>query len=275
MHSTHQRQLFSFRKPGLLWLATLVISHAIAASEVDNELQAAQLFESTLLSRINPGAPSESERADLDKIDSIYLQIINKNPGNVDARNVYAEYLWRIKRPAEAMAQWEAAQKVDPKNALVAYHLGGCHLALGDAKTAANYFSQAAMLEPRNAFYHFTKGNTFFLFRDEAGDSRESAITTAFAELKQATELEPFNIEYAKAYAETFYGVPSPDWNEALKAWGRFLEISGDTDLANSHLARVNLNLGRKKEARACLEAVKDPKFDHLKRRLSERIDKE
>jgi cytochrome c-type biogenesis protein CcmH/NrfG len=40
----------------------------------------------------------------------------------------------------------------------------------------------------------------------------------ALAEFRTASRLSPHDAEYARAYAETFYVIPDPDWAEAEAA---------------------------------------------------------
>ena len=91
----------------------------------------------------------------------------------------------------------------------------------------------------------------------------------------EAARLQPLNPDYARAYAETFYTVPDPDWRAALQAWQHFYEISPGKDFALVNLTRVYMKLGNKSEARASLARVQGPEFDRLKARLKERIDAE
>ncbi len=66
----------------------------------------------------------------------------------------------------------------------------------------------------------------------------------------------------ARAYAETFYGVPQPDWAEALAAWKHVRTLTADApDFANGHLARVSLRLGLPEQAETYLDLIHDPAF--------------
>ena len=81
--------------------------------------------------------------------------------------------------------------------------------------------------------------------------------------------------EYARAYAETFYTIPDPDWRVALQAWQHFYEITPGKDFALLNLARVHMKLGNKPEALATLSKVQAPELEKLKTRLRERIETE
>lgn len=145
--------------------------------------------------------------ADLEKVAGIYAEIVKRHPSNADALDASAEFLWSIDWRSDAMAQWETAETLAPKNAEIANHLGGCHLALGNAKRATEYFERAAQLDPESALYHFNAGNTCFVFRREISDATHDAdavMLRALDHFRQAALLEPFNAEYARSFAETF-----------------------------------------------------------------------
>jgi len=118
-----------------------------------------------------------------------------------------------------------------------------------------------------------------FLFRhdlhDGAHPDSDSLLDESLKHFAEASRLEPLNASYARAFAETFYAVPKPDWSEALNAWRQLYEISPQKDCALLNLARVHMKLGNKPEARSSLAEVQDPKYDRMKARLQERIEAE
>ena len=81
-------------------------------------------------------------------------------------------------------------------------------------------------------------------------------------------------MEYARGYAETFYGLPDPNWTEAEAAWKHVLSLSPQGDFANLQLARVSLKLGHKEEARQFLAPLHDARHDSLKQKLRDQADK-
>jgi tetratricopeptide (TPR) repeat protein len=152
-------------------------------------------------------------------------------------------------------------------------------VAAGEVKKAVEYYARAIHSVPNNADYHFNYANVVFLFRHDLHDATHpdsnGRITEALQHFAEATRLQPTNADYARAFAETFYSIPQPDWHEALKAWQHLYDLSAEKDFALLNIARVHLKLGNKPEARAALAQVQDPKFARLKGRLSERIETE
>jgi hypothetical protein len=63
-------------------------------------------------------------------------------------------------------------------------------------------------------------------------------LRLALAEFREVSRLSPSDVEYARAYAETLYGVPNPDWWEAAAAWEHVLALSPKGDFAYLQLAR-------------------------------------
>lgn len=258
----------------LLFGATLVQSFAetSAASSAQDELRAAKLLEAALFTR-------EAGAEDWQKLDRIYADLEAKYPREATIRNGHAEFLWSIGDHARAVEMWLAAEKIDPANVIVLDHLGGSFLAAGDVKKAAGYYSRAVHNAPTNAAYHYQYANVSFLFRHELLDAShrdaDAVMLDALSHFAEAARLEPLDPNYARAYAETFYTVPTPNWHAALLAWQHFYDISPQKDFALLNLARVQMKLGNKPEARACLSRIQNPDFDRLKTRLGERIETE
>lgn len=287
MHEPPKRQLFSVRKGtmiarGLCLVMGLVFGGQLSAGgnsgnadEVHQELQAALVAQNSVL-KVAMRTKNPVPQQDMDKLAAMYEEIVNRHPNNVDALVAYGEYLWQIERREEAMGKWTKAQSLAPDNASVVNHLGECQLALGHTREATLYFERATKMDPKIAVYQFNAGNTCFLFRHEittATDNTESIILRSLDHFREAAKLEPFNVDYALAYAESFYGIQKPNWGDALDAWNHYLKITAEKDFAYSNLARVHLKLGNKEEAREDLTKIENEKFRILKERLQHQID--
>ena len=90
----------------------------------------------------------------------------------------------------------------------------------------------------------------------------------ALAEFRTASRLSPNDVEYARAYAETFYAMPDPDWAEAGAAWKHVLALSSQRDFAYLQLARISLKRRNASAARRCLAKLTDTRTAPLKRKL-------
>ncbi len=272
-HDARQRQL-----PVLALVLLLAFSGTRSLAEAEpvptaqEELHAAKILETALFAR-----PSGAE--EMRKLEKICAELDAKHPRDVAVKNGYAEFLWNSGEQSRALGIWEAALELEPKNAAVLDHLGAGYLAGGEMKKAATFYARAVETAPQNAAARFTLANITFLFRhqllDAAQPDEAAVLTRALALFAEASRLEPLNAEYARAYAETFYSLPQPDWAAALVAWQHFATISPQKDFAQANLARVHLKLGQKEAARACLEKVQAIEYQRLKIRLTERIESE
>lgn len=272
-HASQQRQLPP-RLTLLLAAALLLLAFPAGSSAADpgEELQAAKLMEAALFAR-------QADAEEWRKLERVYAALAAKYPADAAVKNAHAEWLWSAGEHERAVEAWQAAEKIEPENAVVLDHLGGSFLAAGDAKQAATYYARATASAPENAAFHYNYANVAFLFRHELLDADRpdaaAILRHALTHFADAARLEPLNPEYARAYAETFYTVPDPDWPAALRAWQHFHEISPQKDFALLNLARVHLKLGNRPEARESLAQIQNPEFDSLKNRLQERIDSE
>ncbi|EDY22221.1 hypothetical protein CfE428DRAFT_0346 [Chthoniobacter flavus Ellin428] len=216
---------------------------------------------------------------EMKKMEHIFADLDAKYPRDAAIWNGHAEFLWETGDHNRAVKTWQEAEKIDPNNGVVLDHLGGNAVAVGEVKQAAEYYARAIHSAPDKADYHFSYANVVFLFRhdlhDAAHPDSDSRIAEALQHFAEAVRLQPLNAEYARAFAETFYSLPQPDWQAALKAWQHLCEISTQKDFALVNIARVHMKLGNKPEARAALAQVQDPKFARMKGRLSERIEAE
>lgn len=245
---------------------------ANTAEQAVRELQAAKLMEATL--RTHPLGADERQ-----KLEQIYADLSAKFPSDTNIRNAHAEILWEGGKHERAETIWKEAEKQEPGNAAILHNLGNAALAGGETRQAAEYLAKACTAQPANAGYHFELANLLFLFRKELiappHASIEAVVDQALKHYAEACRLAPRDIDFARGYAETFYGVPKPDWNAALAAWQHLFEISPQKEFALANLATVHLKLGKKDEARACVAKMQDPAFAARKARLLERIEKE
>lgn len=204
-----------------------------------------------------------------------YQRLIGQNPREPQFHEAYAAFLADAGRLQEAQGEFQAARKLEPANSRVAHSLGECDLQMGDIQGAFTNYRDAVILEPKNALYHFSLANLLFLFRKQLGTSEKDSIQEAMRYFAKASTLEPLNLEYARSYAETFYGIPQsgkPDWSAAGKAWLHVLQIAPDKDFARINLARVSLKEGDQAAARQWLEKVHNPSYRTIRDKISRQI---
>ncbi len=210
------------------------------------------------------------------KLERSFADLVERHPSEPSARSAFAEFLWERDDRESAIREWEAAERLAPTDATVLARLADAHLAAGRGKISAQYFRRASDAAPTDARLRHAAGNALFLFRHELTDaetSEDRVLALAVDYLAAASRLAPQVVDYARSYAETFYGLPKPDWSAALAAWEHYLEISPNRDFAHANLARVRLKLGHFDAARVALEKIESADFKRLKVILQSQID--
>jgi tetratricopeptide (TPR) repeat protein len=206
------------------------------------------------------------------RVEQIYYQLVRDNPQSVPAQNALAAFLWKNGKAEAAVEHWLTAQRLEPKNGEAANSLGGAYLRIGRVHEAAEQFLLAVRSESDNPDYHFDLANVEFLFRSDltAAWKITSAelLQRALFQFREASRLAPTDPEYARAYAETFYGVPNPDWEEAQVAWQHYLEVSRNRNFGYLQLARVSLKRHKKAEALSFLDKISDPLYSEVKEKV-------
>jgi Tfp pilus assembly protein PilF len=206
------------------------------------------------------------------RVKQIYYQLVRDNPQSVAAQNALAAFLWKNGEAEAAVEHWRTAQRLEPENGEAANSLGGAYLRMGRVREAAQQFLLAVRSESNNPDYHFDLGNVEFVFRRDLTaawkiDSAE-LLQRALFQFREASRLAPTDLEYAGAYAETFYGMPNPDWKEAQVAWQHYLELSTNRNFAYLQLARVSLKRQKKAEALSFLDKISDSSYSGVKEKL-------
>src|SRR5213080_1179286 len=252
----------------VILLFTPVLGHAesiVAWAKTRIEIKAAHNAAEALA---NPNVTAK-ERL---RVEQMYYQLVRDNPESVPAQNALAAFLWKNGKLEEAVEHWRTAQRLEPENAEAANSLGGEYLRIGRVREAAEQFLLAVRSESDNPDYHLDLGNVEFIFRNDLTaawkiDSAE-LLQRALFQFREASRLAPNDLEYARAYAETFYGIPNPDWEEAQVAWQHYLELSTNRNFGYLQLARVSLKRHKKAEALSFLDKILDPSYFRIKEKL-------
>jgi tetratricopeptide (TPR) repeat protein len=271
MISNHGRSNWSKCKRAaatLLILLTPVLARAQsigAWAKTRIEIKAAHKAAEALA---NPNVTAR-ERA---RVEQIYYQLVRDHPQSVPAQNALGAFLWKNGKAEAAVEHWRTAQRLEPENGEAANSLGGAYLRIGHVRDAAEQFLLAVRSESNNPDYHFDLANVEFILRRDLTaawkiDSAE-LLRRALFQFREASRLAPTDLEYARAYAETFYGMPNPDWKEAQVAWQHYLELSTNRNFAYLQLARVSLKRQKKAEALSFLDKISDSSFSQIKEKL-------
>ncbi len=247
---------------------------APAPPDWQQELAAVRLLDGTLA--ITP-AKDAAEAVDRDaRVAQLYRDLAHKYPDRSAVQKASGDYARRHERLPEAIAALQRAQTLEPGDGETADMLGSTELQLGHTRVASEQFQRAVDARPDNAGEHYTLANVLFLFRHDVAitptlPDESAVLNKSLAEFRRAAELEPGNLQYAQSYAETFYQLIHPDWEQARTAWKAVLALSpANSDFANTQLARVSLRMKRPADVDGYLALVLDPRFASLKTKLHE-----
>jgi len=214
-------------------------------------------------------------RIQVEKICHEYESLLQDSPKFAAGYASYGYLLWKVGMRKEAAAILLKANEIDPDIALVKNELGNYLAEEGQPLDAVSYFLSAIKLEPKEPLYHYQLGTLLYEARDDflhSGEWTREAIDHAMHEaFRHAAELAPERVEFGYRYAESFYDLENPDWNEAFKAWTG-LEAKAQSDLERQtmrlHEANVSLKQGKADLAREILATVTAPELQGQKQKL-------
>ena len=198
------------------------------------------------------------------------------NPKDLTALILYGKFLRRVDQPGPATGVFLKADKLDPDIAVIKQQIANYLTEEGRVAEALPYLLRAVELSPEKASYHNQLGSFLFLFREElirlgitTQSTNDRNMMIAF---REAAKLESDNFDYRVRYAQSFFDVSNPDWEEALKVWNA-LSSEGNRSIEKAEYlllcqARILVKLGRLKEAKVLIDRVRSPVMGATKRRL-------
>jgi tetratricopeptide (TPR) repeat protein len=209
-----------------------------------------------------------------------YEDFVQHHPDHSLARLVYGGFLNDQGEEAAALAHWEKAKELDPKNAAVWNNLANHYGEHGPVKKAFEYYARAIELDPSEPLYLRNLADTVSLFRKEAMAyyqlDEQQVFRKALSLYQQALKSDPQNFQIARDIAQTYYGIKPTQTEDALNAWTNALNLAS-TDLERQnvylHLARFKLNAERFDEAREQLKAVTNEMYSGQKQSLLKNIE--
>jgi len=217
----------------------------------------------------------ESFRVQLQKLSHGYERMLQDNPNNAEVYAAYGYLLRKVDMRKQAAAMLLKANEFDPNIPLVKNQLGNLLAEDGRPLDALPYFMAAIKLMPREPLYHYQVGTLLHEARDDflkSGEWTRAALDQAMhGAFKSAAELAPDRFEFVYRYAESFYDLAEPQWDEALKIWAALEEKAG-TDIERGtlrlHAANVLIKQGQNDRARLLLATVTAPELQEQKQKL-------
>lgn len=204
-----------------------------------------------------------------------YQSYLEKYPRSVFAQILYGKFLRKANKPKKANEVFLEIHEDNPEIAVVNQHLALYAGEQGNYKSAYKFFQTAIKLEPDTALYHYQFGEMLYTFRNELVRDQMLTISEVEDEMsrsfKKAHDLEPENRDFHTRWAESYFDVFQPNWNEALAIWNELIATSNnlfERDVLYLQKARVLMKLTRYYEARELIESVKDPALTGSKKKL-------
>jgi tetratricopeptide (TPR) repeat protein len=222
---------------------------------------------------------TESVRDQLQGLCHDYELLLRGSPDFAAGYASYGYLLCKVGMDKEALGVLLKANKLDPDNPFVKNQIGNCLAETGKPIDAAAYYLAAIRLAPKEPLYHYQLGMLLYAAHDEfvrTGDwtraSVEFAMNDAF---RQAAELAPDRIEFTYRYAESFYDMRNPNWDEALKAWAGLEEkAQSPVERQTMRLQAANILViqGKFDPARILIASVTEPALAAQKQKLVARL---
>lgn len=209
-----------------------------------------------------------------------YEGLIRNNPEFTAGFVAYGLLLARIEERKASWAIFMQANKLNPNIAVVKNQLGNYLVEEARYKEALPYYLAAIELEPKEPLYHYQLGSLLtefmeYFIRDNLydRDTIERQMQQAF---RQAADLDPSSWAYAYRYAESFYDLENPDWDQAISHWSSLEERAHpgiERQTVQLHEANILIKQNRYLAARDILEKVTEPVLSSNRRALEAELD--
>ena len=217
----------------------------------------------------------EAFRTQLQELTHGYERLLHDSPNNAEVFAAYGYLLRKVDMRKQAAAMLLKANQLDSDIPLVKNQLGNLLAEDGRPLDALPYFMAAIKLSPKEPLYHYQVGTLLHDAQDDflkSGEWTRAALDHAMhGAFKTAAELAPDRFEFGYRYAESFYDLAEPQWDEALKVWAA-LEENAATPIERQtlrlHAANILLKQGHADRAKLLLGTVTEPELQGQKQKL-------
>lgn len=238
----------------------------------------------------DPDFDSEKFRTEAQQLTNAYDDYLKKNADYAPAYAAYGVWLGKMDMRKQSASILLKSNELFGKEAragnattpafartwaLVKNQLGNYIAEEGRPLEAVSYFISATELTPNEPLYHYQLGTLLYEARGDfvgSGEWTRAALDRAMLHaFQRAAELAPNRIEFTYRYAEAFYDLDTPNWDEALKAWAA-LEDKADSDIERQtmrlHAAHILIMQEKFDHARALLVTVTEEPLQKERQKL-------
>lgn len=209
-----------------------------------------------------------------------YDAFIQENPEFAAGFVAYGRALERIGEEKGANAMYLRANRIDPNIPLVKNQLGNYLVERGDYADALPYYLAAIELDPGEPLYHYQLGSLLHHFQEEFVSreifERQVLDEKMLEAFREAARLAPRQVAFSYRYAEAFYDLEHPQWDEALRQWQELekkVSPGVEQQAIFLHQAEVLAHQGEIERASALLEQVKEPVLRQNRQTLIEKLE--
>lgn len=220
-------------------------------------------------------------RGELQSIINSYDILIQSSPDFAAAYVAYGLLLGQVGMTREAVGMLIKANKLDPDIPLVKNEMARFLAEDGKPAEALPWLMAAIALEPKEPIYHYHLGKLLTEGRDDliaTGQFTRATLDRAMLEAyRRGSELAPDNFAFAYRYAEAFYDLETPRWDEAIVLWSELenrAKPGVEQQTVRLHAANVFLKMGRVDHARALLITVNEEVLQKQKQTLLDELAK-
>lgn len=224
-----------------------------------------------------------------------YQDFVDLHPDHVGARLAFGSFLGDLGDNDAAVAQWQKARDLDPKNPAAWNNLADYYSRQGMPDKAFACLDEARKINPTEVVYVRNLATLIFLERAAAQEhyhlaDEQAVLRRALDLFRQSRREEPDDFPLATDLAQVYYYLkPEPKadpaeakaaaaklTDEAIQAWmdaRKLARTELEREAVGLHLARVSLAAGRRDAARAYLAEVKQPALVESRQALMAEID--
>jgi tetratricopeptide (TPR) repeat protein len=253
---------------------------SLATRELRTVVEKEKLIWAHLEGRADDLMEQRRAQAEFRAVADTYEKIIRDKPDFAEAWAAYGLLLSRLGERENAMRSFVRANKLNPNIPMVKNQMGNYLTEDGEYSEALGYYLMAIELDESQPLYHYQLGSLLAAYRDFFIDDGTFDRATIDAKMQaaflRAAELAPDEWGYVYRYAESFYDLGKPKWEEALAEWQKLEKRAAEgmeTQVVLLHEARVLAELDRADEASTILESVSEPVLQQSKQTVIEQLD--